>query len=115
MTKSVFIVMQQRTTIAGSQPLAWLVVHDSEGVCSIESSHAKSPQQAEFLFEIVDNEVLNTAAMATHIYCASPNTAANNRAWPFVGPHMTRASRHPVRRSRTSMGVSSFARPNRLR
>ena len=111
MTKSVFIITQQQETVAGSRPLSWFVVHDSETA----NSPAKPTSQPDFLFETISGDELNSLCIETQIFCASPNTAANNRAWPFLGQHMTRASRQPVRRSRTSMGVSSFARPSRLK
>jgi hypothetical protein len=111
MTISVFIITQQQETLAGSRQLSWLAVHDSE----TQNIPAKPTQQADFLFETISGEELNSLGIESQVFCASPNTAANNRAWPFLGQHMTRASRQPVRRSRTSMGVSSFARPNRLK
>jgi hypothetical protein len=111
MTKFVFIVRQQQETVAGSTQLSWLVVHDTE----TENLPISNLLQPDPSFEIISGEELNALRIKTQIFCASPNTTANNRSWPFLGQHMTRASRQPVRRSRTSMGVSSFARPNRLK
>ncbi len=111
MTKSVFIIKRQQETVAGSHSLSWLVVHDTDA----ENPPISNVLQPDPSFEIISGEELNALGVGTQIFCASPNTAANNRSWPFLGPHMTRASRQPVRRSRTSMGVSSFARPNRLK
>lgn len=46
---------------------------------------------------------------------ATPNSLLQARAWPLLGPRVTRPSRAPSLKGKSSLGMSSFLRGNKTK
>lgn len=73
----------------------------------------ESPTAEETLQDdpLLNNSVpIASPALSPTPSLATPNSLLQARAWPLLGPRVTRPSKGPSRRGKSSLGTSSFSR-----
>ena len=106
MTKA-FLFLARVTPASPSSdgPSEWVLVCESPTRVTIHPAPLNLPPNAP--------PATSSPAPSAQPYLATPNSLLQARAWPLLGPRVTRPSRARSLKGKSSLGMSSFLRGNR--